>query len=166
MISALALAAAAVGTPVVAPAVAPSSAATPATAATSRTPSRNAERADSAGALTAARTAAESTAGEDNAKATASESLAIRLCTELFLPLIRSLAAADPGLYSQALRSLQTVLSSTTRDSLQDEPPNVLAALRTLLLTALTPGSAADANTQALVRKRRAEAAFGCTCCV
>jgi len=123
--------------------------------------SRSADRADSAGALTAVRTAAESAAGADTAKAPASESLAIRLCTDLFLPLIRSLASADPALYSQALRSLQAVLASTSRDRLQDEPPNVLAAVRSLLLTALTPGSAADAGTQALVRQNAPSHHFG-----
>ena len=84
-------------------------------------------------------------------------SLTIRLCTSVFMPLIRSLARLDRGIYTQALRALQTVLADVTTESLEKEPPETLDAIRLLLMAILSPTYTADHESRVTVSGPRAQ---------
>jgi hypothetical protein len=75
------------------------------------------------------------------ARPSSSLPLAIRLCTHVFLPLIRALAGIDARVYAQALSALRGVLADATSETLTNEPEETLEAVRLLLLAVLAPSA-------------------------
>jgi hypothetical protein len=62
-----------------------------------------------------------------------SASPAVRICTQVFIPLIKSISRADPSVYSTCLDSLQEILNSSSSLALRMEPRVIVTSLQDFL---------------------------------